>query len=199
MQLHYVLEYRDEADAAAARFPGEPTRRDPRVSLRAGLLGWSACIGIVVILYLLLSRASAAGGAARSALIEADLNNHPVFVAGVVLVAIGGAMCVCPAAYAVALRRSTRAVHEHPVSVRLGEDGIALRSAPKELFVGWDGVLAVVELRKVFVIKTVGDLRFVLPKRACETPEAADAVADLFRRHVPPLAAAPQLAPGGTL
>jgi hypothetical protein len=193
MQLHYVLEYRDEAAAASARFPGEATRGHPLFSGGA-LLAWAACAALVAALLAPISRDAGLRGTVsaivQSALVEVDRSTNPVFVGGVILVAIGGATCVCPVAYALALRRSPRPLHDRPVSFRLDDAGITLRSEAKDLSIARDGVVAVVELRKVFVIKTVGDLRLVLPKRACASPEAADALGDLLRRRVPSLAEA---------
>lgn len=189
MQFQYVLDYRDEADAQTARFPGESTVRSVRSSWPAAI-GIAVCAALIMGLVLLFPRDTRVF---RAALIEADRNSDPVFVWGIVIVAIGGALCVCPTAYAVALRRARRPVHAKPVTIRFDDAGVTLVSPDKELSIAWSGVVAAVELRSVFVLKTVTDLRLVLPKRACETSAAVNAVSNLLRMRVVPLAdAAPQ-------
>jgi hypothetical protein len=192
MQFQYVLQYRDATEALRQRFPGDPSTRGPsRSRVIGGLLGWAFFIVATVLLYLLLSRAGAAGTTTplRAALSEPDRLDSPVFVAGVLLVAMGAALLVVPTSYLVARKRSARPLYETPATLEFGEDGVTLRTPVKELVVEWDGIVAVAETRSLLVLKTAGDLRLVLPLRAIGSPELVQAARDELRRRVPPLAA----------
>jgi len=183
MQLQYHLHYRDELEAASARFPGDaPSARPPR---GIGLL----LLGLVATLVglLLLARGRAAPGL-WDTLAQADRINHPVFVAGVLLVAVGGTMYFVPLTYLLGVRRSARPLHDDPVTLVLHDDGLTLDAPSKQLHLSWAGVVAVAETRRVFVLKTLGDLRLTLPKRALDTPERTDALREMLRLRVPPLA-----------
>ena len=183
MQLKYHLHYRDELEAASARFPGDPSSaRSPRgvgvllLALIATLTG-----------LLLISRGRPAPGL-WDTLAQADRINHPVFVAGVCLVAVGAAMYFVPLTYLLGVRRSARPLHDDPVTLVLDDDGLTLDAPSKQLRLSWAGVVAVAETRRVFVLKTLGDLRLALPKRALDTPERTDLLRELLRLRVPPLA-----------
>ena len=118
------------------------------------------------------------------ALAEADRIDHPVFVAGLLLAAVGGAMVVVPLAYALALRRSARPLTSFGVRIDLGDERVTLRTPASELTLTWPGVVAFAETRHLFVLKTLGDLRLALPKRAADP----DALRSLLRSRVTPLA-----------
>lgn len=105
MEFTYVLQYRDAADAAACRFEGDPAP-PAAASGPAQLLGWAVVLACSGALFLLLSRDGDGAGRVRAALSEADRVNHPAFVAGVLLSAIGAALVVVPCAYVLARRRS---------------------------------------------------------------------------------------------
>ena len=183
MHLQYHLHYRDELEAASARFPGDPPAAAPSRGIGFLLL---ALVATLVGL-LLLSRGRAAP-ALWNTLAQADRINHPVFVAGVLLVAVGGAMYFVPLTYLLGVRRSARPLHDDPVTLRLDDDGLTLDAPSKQLHLSWAGVVAFTETRRVFILKTLGDLRLTLPKRALDTPERTDALRELLRHRVLPLA-----------
>jgi hypothetical protein len=93
-------------------------------------------------------------------------------------------MVVVPLAYALAVRRSHRPLTRHPVRIDVGADAIVLTTPTNELTVAWTGVVAFAETRHLFVLKTLGELRLALPKRAAD----ADALRTLLRQQVAPLA-----------
>ena len=196
MLLEYVPQYRDDADAASARFPGDaPNPRAAGAPTRPGVLGWSATAVLVAFVYLLLAppgRATSAPSPLRDALLQADRIDHPVFVAGVLLTAIGAAMVVVPLAYLLALRRSNRPVIDQTVRVDLGEDFLTLKLPSRQLTIAWHGVIAFAETRNAFVLKMLGDLRLSLPKRATpgfnDSPRAVEGLRNLLRRRIAPLA-----------
>ena len=205
MVLEYVPQYRDETEAASARFPGDAA--NPRAAgapARFGAIGWICVALVLVTLCLLVAPRGRRGNASPiySALAEADRIDHPVFIAGIVLVAVGGAMVVVPIAYLLALRRSARPLVAQSIRVDLGDDFITLRLPSKELTVSWQGVVAFAETRHVFVLKTLGDLRLALPKRAvpgvADSPAAVDALRELLRRRVTPFAGVAGEVPGAT-
>ena len=185
MQLQYHLHYRDELEAASARFPGDPPSAAPSRAAGFVLLALVATLAGL----LLLARGRNAPGL-WDTLAQADRINHPVFVAGVCLAAVGGAMYFVPLTYLLGVRRSARPLHEDPVTMTLADEGITLDAPSKQLRVSWQGVVAVAETRRVFVLKTLGDLRLTLPKRALDTPERVDALREFLRLRVPPLAQA---------
>lgn len=78
---------------------------------------------------------------------------------------------------------------EAPVTLALGDAGVTLRTAHKELLVKWDGVAAVARTPTLFVFKTVGDLRLLLPLRAVGGGQDVRHLEVELRRFVPPLAA----------
>jgi hypothetical protein len=189
MQLKYVLEYRDVAEAQAQRFPGDPAPTRAPVPAGVQLAAWAVVLLCVAALYLLLSRTPHRLTPLRTALSEADRIDHPVFVAGLVLVAVGGAMIVVPVSYSLARRRSARPVGDDAsVTVTFDDDAVTLRTARKQLRVKWEGVAAVAESRTLFVLKTVGDVRVIVPKRAAGSPAAVDWLRGELRRRVLPMA-----------
>ena len=198
MQFHYVHQYRDAAEALAHRFTGDPAPSAPVISSRAQLAGWVAVAACVVALYAVGNRAGggAACAALRGTLAELDRSDHPVFVTGVLLCAIGAALILVPAAYLLARRRSTRATSdEAPVTVRLDDAGITLVTAAKELRVKWGGIIAVGETRSLLVLKTAGDLRLIIPRRAIPSAEALQQLREEFIRRVPPMASVAAVEP----
>ena len=194
MHLEFVPQHRDDHEAATARFPGDaPDPRAPGAPVRFGVAGWVCAALVVAAGLLLFNFRGRAGAVLWHALVQADRIDHPVFVAGVLLTAIGGAMVVVPLVYLHGLRRSTRAVIEQTVRIDLGDDCLTVRTDAKELSLAWQGVVAMAETRRLYVLKTLGDLRLALPKRArpgfAETPiQSADALRDLLRRRVTPIA-----------
>jgi hypothetical protein len=190
MRLQYLLQYRDATEAHSLRFPGDPAPPRPPVSGPAQAVGWVVVLVCVAALYVLLSRTSGRHTPLRAALAEADRIDHPAFVLGVVLTAIGGAMVVVPAAYLLARRRSARPVFDDvPFTLDLDDAGVTLRTAHKELLVKWDGVAAVAETPTLFVLKTVGDLRVIVPARAAGSPSGVQSLREELRRRVVPIAA----------
>ena len=192
MQFQYVLQHRDATEAIAHRFPGDPPL--PGQSKRAGrtqLLGWAVFLIVAVALYVMLQRAAApqATTPLLAALSEPDRLDHPVFVSGVILAAIGGAMIVVPLAYLIARKRSARPMFDTPATLEIGDAGVTLRTPDKELVVAWDGIIAVAETRTLVILKTASDLRLLVPRRCIPSPEAAQSLRDELRRRVPPLAA----------
>ena len=191
MQFTYTLHYRDQLEAARATFPGDPAPPRPRPT---------ALVVIAVVLlsagiYLLLSRMPAASRAAVPAApadvvveVSPDPMEHPVFGSGAIIASLGGALYVIPLAYVFGVRRSDRPVHDAPVTVALDEQGMTIRSPAKEFSLAWDGVVAVSETPRLFVLKTVSDLRLALPKRALDEPADVDALRDALRQHVPAMA-----------
>jgi hypothetical protein len=185
MFLEYVPQYCDEFEAASARFPGDATQ--PRAAgspARVRAIGWLALAIAVLTLALLLSPRRPSRGPLIDALAEADRIDHPVFVAGLLLAAVGGAMVVVPLAYALALRRSARPLTSFGVRIDLGNERVTLRTPASELTLTWPGVVAFAETRHLFVLKTLGDPRLALPKRAADP----DALRSLLRSRVTPLA-----------
>lgn len=195
MRLDYVPLHRDDTEAASARFPGEAT--NPHAAGAPGrpaLLGWACAALVAASSALLLYPRGYVRAALWSALAQADRIDHPVFITGILLTAIGGAMVVVPLVYLLGLRRAARPVIDQAVRVDLGDEGLTVRLSARELTLAWDGVVALAETRRLFVLKTVGDLRLALPKRAApgfdEAPGlAAEALRDLLRRRIAPVAA----------
>jgi hypothetical protein len=134
------------------------------------------------------SRAAVPAVAADGKAVSSDPMEHPVFGIGAIVAALGGAVYVVPLAYVLGMRRSTRPVHDVPVTVGLDERGVSIHSAVKDFSLAWDGVVGVSESRRLFVLKTVSDLRLVLPKRAMEEAADLDALRAVLRQYVPPLA-----------
>jgi hypothetical protein len=187
MLLEFVPEHRDDFEAASARFPGEAIDRRAATSpARArAVLGLVVAIAVVTTALLLLPRRAGAGPSLLvQVLAEADEVSDPVFVWGLVVAAVGGAMVVVPLAYALAVRRSHRTLTRHPVLIDVGADALVLTTPTNELTVAWTGVVAFAETRHLFVLKTLGELRLALPKRAAD----ADALRNLLRQQVAPLA-----------
>jgi hypothetical protein len=187
MFLDYIPQYRDDFEAASARFPGDATQPQAAESpARVRAIGWLALAIAVLTLALLLSPRRSLRGTSpfTDTLAEADRIDHPVFVVGLLLAAIGGAMVVVPLAYALALRRSARPLTTFAVRIDLGDDAITVRTPASELTLSWPGVVAFAETRHLFVLKTLGDLRLALPKRAADP----DALRTLLRTRVTPLA-----------
>ena len=193
MQFKYVLQYRDVTEAQAIRFPGDPA--PPRLALpvRAQLAGWLVVLACAVGLYLLLSRTAAGPVLLDTLHAEGRWFDRPVFTLGAVVSAVGGGMVVAPVAYVLSRRRSERAVGAHAmVTITLDEAGVTLLSAHKELRVTWDGIAAFAETPNLFVLKTAGDLRLILPLRAAGNRRAEQWLREEFSRLVVPLATAVQ-------
>jgi hypothetical protein len=193
MQLTFTLQFRDQLDATTARFPGDP----PRPRSRQSLVGAAALLALCIGLYLLISHLPAASRAAAPPVVldpvteaPADPLENPIFGTGALVAALGAAFYVAPLAWFLGMRRSARPVHDTPVTVALGEDGITFRSKAKDFALAWDGVVAVSETPRLFVLKTVGDVKLALPKRALEEPADVDALGSALRQYVPPLAEA---------
>jgi hypothetical protein len=187
MLLEFVPEHRDDFEAASARFPGEATDRRAATSpARARtLIGLVVAIAALTTTLLLLPRRAGDGQTLFGrVLAEADEVNDPVFVWGLVVAAVGGAMVVVPLAYALAVRRSHRPLARHPARIDLRDDAIVLTTPTNELTVAWTGVVAFAETRQLFVLKTLGDLRLALPKRGAD----ADALRSLLRERITPIA-----------
>src|SRR4051812_35982473 len=111
MLLEFVPEHRDDFEAASARFPGEATDRRAATSpARArAMIGLVVAIAALTTALLLLpQRASGGQSLFGRVLAEADEVSDPVFVWGLVIAAVGGALVVVPLAYALAVRRSNR-------------------------------------------------------------------------------------------
>jgi hypothetical protein len=187
MLLEYVPEHRDDFEAASARFPGEAI--NPRAAggpARArAVLGLVVAVAVVATALLLLPRPPVRGPSLfGQVLTEADEVNDPVFVWGLVVAAVGGAMVVVPLAYALAVRRSHRPLTRHPVRIDLDDRAVVLTTPTNELTIAWAGVVAFAETRHLFVLKTLGDLRLALPKRGADP----DAVRRLLRERIAPIA-----------
>src|SRR5687768_804037 len=149
MFLDYVPQHRDDTEAASARFPGDaPDPRAPGAPVRFGPAGWAFAALVVAAGLLLFVSRGRVGAALWHALVQADRIDHPVFVGGVLLTAIGGAMVVVPLVYLHGLRRSARPVIEQTVRIDLGDDYLTLRTDVKELSIAWQGVVAVAETRR---------------------------------------------------
>jgi hypothetical protein len=191
MQFTYTLHYREQLEATQARFAGDPPRPTPRPTAVAMLAVLTLSAGI----YVLLSRMPAASRAAvpapvndGSAAATPDPMEHPVFGPGAIVAALGGALYVVPLAYVLGMRRSARPVHDGPVTVRLDEDAVTVRSATKDFSLRWDGVVAVAETPRLFVLKTVSDLRLSLPKRVVDEPADVDALRGVLQERIPAMA-----------
>jgi len=155
MLLEFVPEHRDDFEAASARFPGEATDRRAATSpARARtLIGLVVAIAALTTTLLLLPRRAGDGQTLFGrVLAEADEVNDPVFVWGLVVAAVGGAMVVVPLAYALAVRRSHRPLARHPARIDLRDDAIVLTTPTNELTVAWTGVVAFAETRQLFVL-----------------------------------------------
>ena len=193
MQFKYVLQYRDVFEAQAIRFPGDPAPARRVLPLRARVAGWLLLLACAIVLYLLLSRTAACPALLAALHRDGRWFDHPVFAAGAVLSAAGGAMVIAPVAYVFARRRSTRSVGPHAeVTVTLDEVGVTLTTAHKALRVTWDGIAAFAETPTLFVLKTAGDLRLILPLRAAGNRRAEQWLREEFSRLVVPLATAVQ-------
>ena len=193
MQFKYVLQYRDVTEAQAIRFPGDPAPPRRAVPLRAEVGGWLLLLACGIALYLVLSRTSSSRALLSAVDAESRWLDHPVFAAGAVVSAVGGAMVIGPAAYVLARRRSERPIcADAAVTVMLDETGVTLRTAYKELAVTWDGIAAFAETPTLFVLKTAGDLRLIIPLRSAGSGRAEQWVREELRRLVVPLATAVQ-------
>ena len=190
MQFSYTFHYRDQLEAARVTFPGDATPARPRPTLLALVAFGVLAAGVYVLLSRVPAVASAAApsAAADGAEMFADPMEHPVFGVGAIVTALGGALYVVPLAYVIGMRRSARPVHEGPLTVSLDERGVTIGSTAKDFSLAWQGVVAVSESRRLFVLKTVGDLRLALPKRALEEAEDVDALRNLLRQRVPAMA-----------
>ena len=186
MLLEFVPEHRDDFEAASARFPGEAINRRAATSpARArAVLGLVVAIAVVTTALLVLPGRTARPSLFGQVLAEADEVNDPVFVCGLIVAAVGGAMVVVPLAYALAVRRSHRPLTHDRVRIDVGDEAIILTTPTIELTVAWTGVVAFAETRHLFVLKTLGDLRLALPKRGADP----DALRSLLRRRIAPLA-----------
>ena len=191
MQFTFTLQYRDQLEAAQARFPGDSPAARPRSAATALLAAAVLAVGI----RLLGSHMPAASRAAAPAVapdavggVTSDPMENPVFGTGAIIAALGGALYVIPLAYVLGVRRSARPVHDAPVSVSLNDRGVTVRSDAKDFSLGWDGVVAVSESPRLFVLKTVSDLRLALPKRVFEEPADVDALRGVLQERVPAMA-----------
>lgn len=190
MRFQYVLEYRDEKEAAAARFAGEPVVT-PGAEARRPALGWAILIVAIVLAAVVCTLASPRRGARPlfiTAAREADQLDNPVFAAGFALAGLGACVFAIPLAFLIGRQRSALPINADPVTVMLDEAGMTLRSKYKEFELCWDGVVAVAELKNVFVLKTIGDLRLTLPKRALQDQRGVAALREVLRHYVPPMA-----------
>ena len=192
MQFAFTLQYRDHLEAARATFPGERPVARPRPAGVALVAAVVLAAGVYVLLSRMpaVCRAAAPAVAGDAAGPVSEAMDHPVFGAGALIAALGGIVYVAPLAYVISMRRSARPVHDEPVTALFDEHGVAVRSAAKDFFLDWDGVVAVSESPRLFVLKTVSDLRLVLPKRALEKAVDVDALRDLLRQRVPAMAEA---------
>jgi hypothetical protein len=191
MQFTYTLQYRDQLEATRVTFPGDAPAARPRPTAAALL----AVLVLAAGIYLLLSHMPAASRAAAPAVAPdapaeapSDPMENPVFGTGAIIAALGGAAYVVPLAYVLGMRRSARPVHDGPVKVSLDERGVTIRSAAKEFSLAWDGVVAVSESPRLFVLKTVSDLRLTFPKRALEEVADVDALRGVLQERVPAMA-----------
>jgi hypothetical protein len=194
MQLEYTLQFRDEAEAAGARFPGDPLA-PARPAPGRGAVAWILFAVLALAVYLLLSHKPAQSRAAAPGVVEsealADLPNpmqDNVFAAGAVVAGLGAIFYAAPLAYLLGRRRSLLPIHPGATSVHLDDTGLTLRTGDRQFTTLWTGVVALAETKSVFVLKTMGDLRLTLPKRAAGEPERIDYLRSFLRRHVTPLA-----------
>jgi hypothetical protein len=190
MQFTYTLQYRDQLEAARARFPGEAPAARPRPTAAALLAVLMLAAGMYVLLSRMpaVSRAAVPAAAADGVDGSSDPMEDPVFGTGAIIAALGAAAYVVPLAYVFGMRRSARPVHDAPITVGLDEHGVSIRSAAKDFSLAWDGVVAVSESPRLFVLKTVSDLRLVLPKRALEQAAGVDALRGVLEERVPAMA-----------
>lgn len=205
MQFDFTLHYCDEAEAARAAFPGDPPRRPgPRRPLLA-LFSWAIAFALVGVLYLLVSNSPAQCPAAvpldgteavgASATEPPDPLDNPVFAAGALVAFLGATVYVVVAAYVVGRQYAARPFHDKPATALLTGSGLTVRTDAREFSVTWPGVVAVAETKSLFVLKTVGDLRLVLPKRALldrfgDDHGRLDSLRQALATHVTPLASA---------
>lgn len=200
MQFEYVLQRRDDAEARAARFPGDPAPAKAAAK-RPALAHWIAAVVLFtgVVLLLQLGPAVAAAAAGYCPRVVAESHGNPnLFAAGTLSAAIGLHGCVIPVLCLLRARRSTRPVSPIPVTASLADDGVTLTTAAKEFTLAWAGVVAVAETPNLFVLKAPGDFRLPLPKRALPSADAAARLRELLHSHVPPLANALPTIPGAT-
>lgn len=191
MRFTYTLQYRDEKEAARARFAGEPVERGPAAAPRGAAFGWAALV-VFVVAVALLSAVFASGRGLRPSLVaaasEVDGLENPLFGVGLAMAGFGACLFAIPVAYLIGRHRSALPIHADPVTATLDEQGVVLRSEHKEFRLAWDGVVAVVELRNVFVLKTIGDLKLTFPKRSLEEDRGVNDLREALRRRVPPMA-----------
>jgi hypothetical protein len=201
MQLEYTLQFRDETEAAGARFPGEPVIPGQAAPAPArGAIGWALFVVLAVALYLLLNhKPTESRGAAPAApdvdIAQPDPMADNTFAAGALTAGLGAILYSIPLAYLLGRRRSPLPLHDKPASLRLDDVGLTVRTGDKEFTTLWPGVVALAETKNVFVLKTIGDLRLTIPKRAAGEPERVDFLRSLLRRHVTPLAAVAEPVP----
>lgn len=190
MLLEFVPQYRDETEAASARFTGDAAA--PPTARHAGTFGRVAAALAAALAVLLVSTGGRVSPKLLAVLAQADRINHPVFVAGIVFAAVGAAMVLIPLVYLFAQRGSARPVIEQSVRIDLAADVLVVSAPSKELAVEWRGVVAVAETRNLFVLRTLGDLRVVLPKRGvrgfAESQAGVDELRELLRQRVTPMA-----------
>jgi hypothetical protein len=192
MQFEYVLQRRDEAEAQTARFPGDrhpagdPPKRPSPVTFITAVI-----VIVTVALLLQLGPAVATAASGYCPRLVTEIPGDPtLFAAGTVMATIGLLSCLIPTLLLLRARNSSRPVSPLPVTIFLADDGLTLRTTAKQFTLAWDGLVAVAETPALFVVKTVGDLRLPLPKRALPSPDAVAQLRTMLHARVAPLACA---------
>jgi hypothetical protein len=146
---------------------------------------------VTVALLLQLGPAVAAAANGYCPRLVTEIPGDPtLFAAGTMAAVIGLLGCVIPTLLLLRARNSSRPVSPLPVTVLLADDGLTLRTTAKQFTLAWDGLVAVAETPALFVLKTVGDLRLPLPKRALPSPDGVAQLRTMLHARVAPLAAA---------
>jgi hypothetical protein len=198
MQFVFVLTHRDQAEAEVAAFPGDAPPAATVVK-RPRPATYVAAVVLVLLVACLMQLGPAVAAAASGycpRVVTESRGDRRLFAAGSALAGIGLLLCVVTTITLVRARRSLRPVNPDRVALHLGDQGLTLRTPCKEFSLAWDGVVAVGETVNLFVLKTPGDLRLALPKRALPTPDAVAELRTALHSRVAPLAT--QLPAGAT-
>jgi len=190
MQFEFVLSHRDQAEAQVASFPGDAPPA-AAAGKRPRPLTFVAAVVLFLLVALLLQLGPAVAAAASGycpRVVMESRGDRRVFAAGAVLAGTGLLLCLVTTITLVRARRSLRPVNPERVALHLGDQGLTLRTPSKEFSLAWDGVVAVAETPNLFVLKTPGDLRLALPKRALATPDALAELRAAIHSRVAPLA-----------
>jgi hypothetical protein len=188
MRFEYVLQHRDQAEALQAWFPGGPEPAGASPAPRRWVAAVVLAAGILLLLQIGPAVAAAASGYCPGAVTDAAGDGR-LFHAGAVSAGAGLLLCTATVLVLLRMKKSDRPINPSPVDVAISDDGVTLRTETKDFALTWDGVVAFAETENLFVLKTMGDLRLALPKRALASPDGVAQLRETLRARVAPLGA----------